>query len=110
MAKSVFQAAKGPGCSQRTFNGLSLDDFISSGSVTARRCLKCLSLAPYYTAQMKCCTQKWDRCNDQGPSSAMIDTCRQLIGIIGTGLYHLMADIQLTVGQTVDLVYWHQLI
>ena len=109
-AEAVFQAAKGPGCSQWTFNGLSLDDFITSGSVAACRHLKCLSLAPYYMAQMKHCTQKWDRCDDQGPALAMIDTCCQLIGIIGTGLYHLMADVQLTVSQTVDPVYRHQLI
>ena len=31
-AEAIFQAVKGLGCSQRTFNGLSLDDFISSGS------------------------------------------------------------------------------
>ena len=85
-AEDVFQAAKGPGCSQRTFDRLSLDDFISSGSVTARRHLKRLSLAPYYAAQMKRCTQKWDRRDDQGPNSETIDTCRQLVGIVGTGL------------------------
>ena len=48
-----------------------------SGSVAARRRLKCLSLAPYYVAQMKRCMQKWDRCDNQGPNSSMIDTCRQ---------------------------------
>ena len=53
---------------------------------------------------MKHYTQKWDRCNDQGPALVTINTCCQLIGIIGTGLYHLMADVQLTVDQTVDLV------
>ena len=109
-AEDVFQAAKGPGCSQRTFDRLSLDDFISSGSVAARHRLKCLSLAPYYVAQMKRCMQKWDRCNEQGPASSTIDICRQLVGIVGTGLYHLMVDVQLTVGQTVDPVYRHQLI
>ena len=98
MAKHVFQAAKGLGCSQRTFDSLSLDNFISSGSVAACRCLKCLSLAPYYAAQVKQCTQKWDRCDEQGPVLATIDTCRQLISIVGTGLYHSMADVQLTVG------------
>ena len=93
-AKSVFQAVKGPGCTLRSFDGLSLDDFISSGSVAARRRLKRLSLAPYYAAQMKRCTQKWDRHDDQGPNSETIDTCRQLVGIVGTGLYHLMVDMQ----------------
>ena len=97
-AENVFQAAKGPGCSQRTFDGLSLDDFISSGSIAAHHHLKRLSLAPYYAAQMKHCMQKWDRRDEQGPASAMINTCRQLIGIVGTGLYHSMADVQLTVG------------
>ena len=102
-AETVFQAVKGPGCTLRSFDGLSLDDFIS-GSVAARCCLKRLSLAPYYAAQMKRCMQKWDRCDDQGPNSKMIDTCRQLVGIDGTGLYHSMADVQSVVGQTVDPV------
>ena len=109
-AKAVFQAAKGPGCSQQSFDGLSLDDFISSGLVAARCRLKHLSLAPYYAAQMKHCMQKWDRRDEQGPNLATIDTCCQLIGIVGTGLYHSMVDVQLTVGQTVDLVYQHHLI
>ena len=52
-AEMVFQAVKGPGCTLRSFDGLSLDNFISSGSVAARRRLKRLSLAPYYAAQMK---------------------------------------------------------
>ena len=88
----------------RFFDGLSLDNFISSGSVAARCHSKCLSLAPYYTAQMKRCTQKWDRRDDQGPNLGTIDTCHQLVGIIGTGLYHLMADVQSVVGRTVDLL------
>ena len=45
-AEMVYQAVKGPGCTLRSFDGLSLDDFISLGSVAARCCLKCLSLAP----------------------------------------------------------------
>ena len=110
MAKDDFQAVKGPGCLQHTFDRLSLDNFISSRSIAACRCLKCLSLAPYYVAQMKCCMQKWDRCDEQGPVSATIVTCHQLVGIIGTGLYHSMADVQMMVGQTVDPVYQHQLI
>ena len=85
-------------------NGLSLNDFISSGLVATRHRLKHLSLAPYYTAQMKQCTQKWDRRDDQGPNLEMIDTCRQLVGIVGTSLYHSMADVQSMVGRTVDLV------
>ena len=93
-AETVFQAVKGLGCTLRSFDGLSLDDFITSGSVAARRRLKHLSLAPYYTAQMKRCTQKWDRRDDQGPNLETIDMCRQLVGIVGTGLYHLMADVQ----------------
>ena len=100
--ESVYQAVKGLGCTLRSFNGLLLDDFISSGSVAACRRLKCLSLAPYYAAQMKRCTQKWDRRDDQGPNSETIDTCRQLVGIVGTGLYHSMADVQSVVGRTVD--------
>ena len=102
-AEMVYQAVKGPRCMLRSFNGLSLDDFISSGSVAACRQLKRLSLAPYYAVQMKRCTQKWDRRDNQGPNSETIDTCRQLVGIVGTGLYHSMADVQSVVGRTVDL-------
>ena len=101
-AEMVYQAVKGPGCMLRSFGSLSLDNFISSGSVAARRRLKRLSLAPYYAVQMKRCTQKWDRCDDQGLNSSTINTCRQLVGIVGTGLYHSMADVQSVVGRTVD--------
>ena len=103
-AEMVYQVVKGPGCTLRSFNGLSLDDFISSGLVAAHRRLKRLSLAPYYAAQMKRCMQKWDRCDDQGPNSETINTCCQLVGIVGTGLYHSTADIQSVVGRTVDPV------
>ena len=63
LAETVYQAVKGPGCTLRSFDSLSLDDFISSGAIAARCCLKRLSLAPYYAAQMKRCMQKWD-CRD----------------------------------------------
>ena len=81
-----------------------MDDFISSGAVTARCRLKRLSLAPYYAAQMKCCMQKWDHRDDQGSSSEVINVSHQLIGVVGTGIYHSMADVQYTVGRTVDPV------
>ena len=102
LAKTVYQAVKGPGCTLRSFDGLSLDDFISSGLVATHRHLKRLSLAPYYAAQMKQCMQKWDRHDNQGPNSSTIDTCHQLVGIVGTRLYHSMADVQSMVGRTVD--------
>ena len=54
--ETIYQAVKGPGCTLRSFDSLSLDDFISSGSVATHHRLKHLSLAPYYTAQMKWCT------------------------------------------------------
>ena len=75
LAETVYQAVKGPGCTLRSFNSLSLDNFISAGSVAGRRHLKHLSLAPYYAAQMKRCTQKWDQCDDQGSSSEAINVC-----------------------------------
>ena len=103
-AETVYQAVKGPGCTLRSLESLSLDDFISSGAVAARRRLKRLSLAPYYVAQMKRCTQKWDRRDDQGSSSEAINISQQLISIVGTGIYHSMADVQYMVGQTVDPV------
>ena len=96
-AEIIYQAVKGPGCTLRSFNSLLLDDFISSSAVAARRRLKRLSLAPYYAAQMKRCTQKWDRRDDQGASSEAINMSRQLISVVGTGIYHSMADVQYTV-------------
>ena len=56
-----------------------------------------VSLAPYYAAQMRRCTQKWDRRDEQGASSEAINVSRQLIGVVGTGLYHSMAEVQATV-------------
>ena len=102
LLETIYQVVKGPGCTLQLFDSLLLDNFITSGSIAARRHLKCLSLAPYYAAQMKCCMQKWDRRDDQGLNSGTIDTCHQLISIVGTGLYHLMADVQSTVSQNVD--------
>ena len=99
-AEVIYQAVKGPGMTDRSLESLSLDDFILAGSVSARRRLKRLSLAPYYAAQMKRCTQKWDRRDEQGASSEAINVSRQLIGIVGTGLYHSMADVQATVRST----------
>ena len=103
-AETTYQAVKGPGSTLRSFDSLLLDDFISAGAVAARRRLKQLSLVPYYAAQMKRCTQKWDRRDDQGASSEAINVSRQLIGIVGTGIYHSMADVQSVVGRTVDPV------
>ena len=87
-AETIYQAVKGPGCTLWSFDLLSLDDFISSGAVAAHCRLKRLSLAPYYAAQMKRCTQKWDCWDDQGSSSEAINVCRQLVGVLGTGIYH----------------------
>ena len=52
-AETVYQAVKGPGCTLCSLDTLSLDNFISLGSVAACHRLKHLSLAPYYVAQMK---------------------------------------------------------
>ena len=109
-AETVYQAVKGPGCTLRSFNSLSLDDFISSGAVTARRRLKRLSLVPYYAAQITRCTQKWDYRDDQGSSSEAINVCRQLVSIVGMGIYHSMADVQYTVRSNCGFDFWHPLI
>ena len=93
-AETIYQAVKGPGCTLLSFDSLSLDNFISSGAVAACHCLKCLSLAPYYAAQMKRCMQKWDCRDDQGASLEAINICWQLVGVVGTGIYHSMADVQ----------------
>ena len=102
--KVIYQAVKGPGITERSLDSLLLDDFILAGSVSTRRRLKRLSLVPYYAAQMKRCTQKWDCRDDQGPSSEGINVTHQLIGVVGTGIYHSMAEVQATVGRTVDPV------
>ena len=96
-AEVIYQAVKGPGCTLRSLDSLSLDDFITSGAVAARHRLKHLSLVPYYAVQMKHCTQKWDCRDNQGSSSEAINVSRQLIGIVGTRIYHSMADVQYTV-------------
>ena len=93
----IYQAVKGPRMTQRSLDSLSLDDFILAGAVSARHRLKRLSLAPYYAVQMKHCTQKWDRWDDQGSSSEAINVSHQLIGVVGTGLYHSMAEVQASV-------------
>ena len=95
--KTIYQAVKGPGCTLRSFNSLLLDNFISSCAVAARCRLKRLSLVPYYAAQMKHCMQKWDHRDDQGSSLEVINVCQQLIGVVGTGIYHSMANVQYTV-------------
>ena len=39
-AETIYQAVKGPGCMLHSLDSLSLDDFISSGTVAARHRLK----------------------------------------------------------------------
>ena len=97
MVEDIYNVVKSSRCSQHTFKALSLQDFITSGSIAACRRLKRLSLVPYYAAQMKHCTQKWDRYDNQGAGTEVVNTCHQLIGVVGTGLYHSMADVQTTV-------------
>ena len=109
-AETIYQAVKGLGCTLLSFDSLSLDDFISSGAVAARCRLKQLSLAPYYAAQMKCCTQKWDCQDDQGSSSEAINICRQLVGIVRMGIYHSMADVQFMVRLNCGSVFGFPLI
>ena len=53
LAKTIYQAIKGLGSMLHSLDALSLNNFISSGSMAAHRRLKCLSFAPYYVAQMK---------------------------------------------------------
>ena len=39
-----------------------------------------------------------DKCDNQGAGMEVVDTCWQLVGVVGTGLYHSMANVQMTVG------------
>ena len=91
--EDIYNAVKSSGCSQWTLNTLFLQDFITSGLITAC-CLKCLSLVPYYVAQMKCCMQKWDRHDNQGGGTEVINMCQQLISVVSTSLHHSMANVQ----------------
>ena len=93
-----------------SFDSLSLDDFISAGSVAACCHLKCLSLVPYYVVQMKRCMQKWDQCDNQGSSLEAINMCQQLVSMVGMGIYHLMADVQYTVRSNCGSGVLHPLI
>ena len=110
MAEDIYHAVKSSSCSQRTFNVFSLQDFITSGLITAHCHLKCLSLAPYYVVQMRHCMQKWDRCDDQGPGSEVVNTCHQLIGVVGAGLYHSMVDVQMMVRSNCGSILTYPLI
>ena len=97
MVLEVYTTAKSSSMSMRDMASLSFQDFVTSGSIVACRCLKHLSLAPYYTTQIKQCTQKWDHHDNQGAGTEAVDFCHQLVGIMGTSLYHSMADVQMTV-------------
>ena len=105
-AEDVYNTVKSSGCLQRTFDALLLQDFITLGFITACCHPKHLSLTPYYVVQMKCCMEKWDKCDNQGPGTEVVDTCHQLIRVVGTALYHSMVDVQSTVCQTVDPVLY----
>ena len=83
--------------SEHEMGSLMLQDFITSGAIATCCCLKCISLTPYYAAQMKRCIQKWDKHNNQGTGTEVVNTCRQLISVVGTGLYHSLADVQMMV-------------
>ena len=102
----VYTTAKSSGMLGWDMASLSLQDFITSRVITACCHLRCISLAPYYAAQMCLCMQKWDKHNNQGMGTEVLDTCRQLISVVGTGLYHSMADVQMMVSQTVDPTIW----
>ena len=102
--KDIYQAAKGPSCSLRTFDSLSLQDFIKTGAIATHHHLKCLSLAPYYTAQMQRSMQKWDKRDNQGPGSDVVNTCQQLIRVVGTAIYHSMANVQMTISVVLVLI------
>ena len=96
-ALEVYTAAKSSSMLMRDMASLSFQDFITSGLIVARHCLKQISLAPYYAAQMKRCTQKWDCWDNQGVGMEAVDFCQQLVGVMGTGLYHSMPDVWMTV-------------
>ena len=96
-ALEVYTAAKSSSMLMRDMASLSFQDFITSSSIMAHCCLKRLSLTPYYTAQMKRYTQKWDCWDNQGTGMEAIDFCQQLVSVVRTSLYHSMANVQMTV-------------
>ena len=92
-ALEVYTAVKSSGMSMRDMASLSFQDFVMLGSIATHHHLKQISLAPYYATQMKRCTQKWDRQDNQGAGTEAVNFCQQLVGFVGTGLYHSMADV-----------------
>lgn len=82
----IYNQVKNSGCLERSFDKLSFQYFLVSGLIAACCYLKHLFLAPYYHEQMKCCTQKWDRCDKQGAGTEVVDTFHQLVSVVGTGL------------------------
>ena len=56
--------------------------------------MKQLSLVPYYHAQMQCFTRQWDARDNQGGGTETVDFCQQAMGVMGTGIYHSMVDVQ----------------
>ena len=69
MALEVYTTANSSGMSQCEMGSLMFQDFVTLGSITAHCCLKCVSLTPYYTAQMKRCIQKWGTLGARGPGN-----------------------------------------
>ena len=55
-ALEVYSTTKSSDMSLRDMGGLSFQDFVTLGSIATHCHLKCLSLTPYYVAQMKRCT------------------------------------------------------
>ena len=74
-ALEVYTAMKSSRMSMKDKAALSFQDFVTSGSIMACCHLKCLSLTPYYTAQIKRCTQEWDCQDNQGAGMEAVDFC-----------------------------------
>ena len=89
----IYNQVKNSGCFEREFKDLSLQDFVITGSISAQHQMKCLSLVPYYQAQMEHFTQKWDTRDNQGEGTEVIYFCCQAIRVVATGLHHLMANV-----------------
>ena len=92
--KVIYNQVKNSGYSEREFKSLFLQDFMIAGSIATRHHMKRLSLAPYYHAQMQQFVGQWDARDNQGEGMETVDFCQQVMGVMGAGIYHLMADVQ----------------
>lgn len=77
---------------------ISLSRTVGAAHVIAYHKLKRISIAAHHYVQLDCCTRKWDHRDCKGAGDEIINTCHQVIGSIGIGVYNSMVDVHEMVG------------